>query len=101
MLKLAWKLRNTEFELIAYDLIGLNYYYLGKMDLADYFHNRAVEDLKEPKNSIARKVGEDAINLREDSDKGTGFTSEKYFVYNTDSEDDYILESLTINEEEK
>lgn len=94
LLKLAWKLKDTEYELLAYDMIGLNYYYLGKIQEADYFHNRAVQDTKEPHNSIARKVGEEAINLRDDVDKGSGFTSEKYFVFNTDSEDDYILESL-------
>ena len=33
-------LNNTRSELIAYDNIGIQYFYLGNRDKAKYYHNR-------------------------------------------------------------
>lgn len=38
MIRLAWKLRNEDFEIEAYDLIGKNLMQIGEVDLSDFFH---------------------------------------------------------------
>lgn len=54
MLRLAWTTNNQDYELTAYDKIGLVYYYKGKLQLADHFHDKAYSNIKEPKNSPIR-----------------------------------------------
>ncbi len=49
LLKLSWKINNLEYEFIAYDLLGISYYYIGDLKLASYFHYRAVNDKNEDK----------------------------------------------------
>ncbi len=58
MLKLSWKLRNEDMELLSYDLIGKNFYYLDQIEMAIYFHNKSTNDDREPIESNIRKVGE-------------------------------------------
>eukprot|EP00826_Nyctotherus_ovalis_P051145 TRINITY_DN6378_c0_g4_i2.p1 TRINITY_DN6378_c0_g4~~TRINITY_DN6378_c0_g4_i2.p1 ORF type:complete len:338 (-),score=66.97 TRINITY_DN6378_c0_g4_i2:167-1180(-) len=40
LLVLGWKAHSHEIELKAYDNIGIAYYHLGKLDVAQYYHNR-------------------------------------------------------------
>ncbi len=54
LLKLSWRLRDVEMELKAYDMIGLNYYYLNNMEMAYYFHLRCMHDQPEPLNTPLR-----------------------------------------------
>jgi len=39
-LQLSWEQQESMHELEAYDLIGIQYYYLGNIDKAIYYHNR-------------------------------------------------------------
>jgi len=49
MLHLAWFLKDTQSELKAYDNIGIQYYYLGNMSKAEFYHNRMMKGEIEPK----------------------------------------------------
>ena len=51
MLRLAWVENDSDFEIIAYDKIGLVYYYIGDLHSAEYSHEKAYSNQREPKNS--------------------------------------------------
>ena len=56
-LYMAYYMESSKYELIAYDLIGIQYYYLGKLQLAEHYHNRMVTGELEPENSRIRSIG--------------------------------------------
>ena len=56
MLEMSWVCKNTCKELVAYDLIGLQYFYMGNLELANYFHKRLLEGEIEPVNSNLRQL---------------------------------------------
>ena len=60
-LKLAWKLENQDYELRAYDTLGMIHYYKGNLEKAEYFENRMRKGLFEPKHSSFRKLALDAV----------------------------------------
>ena len=64
LLELAWYVDNIEMELSAYDNIGKQYYYLGLMDKAMYYNNRAWRGIVELKNSPARVLARNAFEAR-------------------------------------
>ena len=43
MLICAWKLKNQDYELAAYQLIGLHFYYNGDVKKAILFHKKNIE----------------------------------------------------------
>lgn len=43
----------------AYDLLAMQYYYLGKLDDAKYYHDRMVRGKFESKKSNLRKLSEE------------------------------------------
>ena len=57
MLQLAWYCNNKEYELNAYDHIGLQYYYLGQIEKANYYHFRSMNGAVETENSSLRLLG--------------------------------------------
>lgn len=73
MLRMAWLKNDTNIELRAYDLIGLQCYYVGKLDEAAYFHSKMVEGRTEDENSDLRKLAstktENKINSKSDTIK--------------------------------
>lgn len=63
-LESAWYYDNLEMELSAYDNIGKQYYYLGELNKAAYYNNRAWGGIVEPKNSPARQLARNAYEAR-------------------------------------
>lgn len=57
MLKLSWVVRNRTFELLAYDMIAINYYYQGDVERAQFFHQKFVSGDFERKESNVREAG--------------------------------------------
>lgn len=55
MLCIAWLLRDKNRELQAYDLIGLDYYYLNEIDRAIYFHSKQARGQVELDSSISKQ----------------------------------------------
>ncbi|KAL4507017.1 hypothetical protein ABPG72_001810 [Tetrahymena utriculariae] len=86
MLRLSWIINNVDYEIISYDKLGMIKYYQGDLSLADYFHEKAFSNNREPKNSQIRKVGE---NIQRKNKK----TYNPYVInhFETDSEDDFDL----------
>jgi len=56
-LYMAYYMESSKYELMAYDLIGIQYYYIGKLSLAEHYHNRMVTGELEPANSRLRLIG--------------------------------------------
>lgn len=59
MLQMSWFVGNTDLELKAYDLIGLQYFYMNKLDKAMYYHLRAMTGMEEIEGSELKKLGVD------------------------------------------
>ena len=57
MLQTAWLLKDTRKELLAYDMIGLQYYYLGEMEHANYYHQKLMNGAVEKVGSELRELG--------------------------------------------
>ncbi len=53
-LKIGWISNKRSIELIAYDNIGMAYYYLGDLEGAQYYHKRMADGVVEPINSTQR-----------------------------------------------
>jgi len=62
-LQMAWHLDSSKHELLAYDFIGKQYYYLGNKDKAIYFHEKMSMAKIEPKTSAWRQIGVYKITL--------------------------------------
>lgn len=67
LLELAWVEDNMEMELCAYDNIGKQYYYMGHLDKAAYYSNRAWRGIVEPRDSPARVLARNAFEARHKS----------------------------------
>jgi len=67
-LQMAWHLDSSKHELIAYDFIGKQYYYLGIKDKAIYFHEKMSMAKFEPKTSAWRQIGVYKITLDQKSE---------------------------------
>ena len=64
LLQMSWVCNQERYELLAYDLIGLQYYYLGDLERAKQFHNKMAEGRIEGQNSDLRKSGINKILLK-------------------------------------
>ncbi|EDK31363.1 hypothetical protein TTHERM_00241989 (macronuclear) [Tetrahymena thermophila SB210] len=89
MLRLSWKLKNDDVEIEAYDLIGKVLMLLGEVDLADFFHQKSMNNDKELADSPLRIAGEIGVKVRianqQINDNQT---------YKSDSDDDLDLQSF-------
>lgn len=56
MLELALYNNSKAKELLAYDLIGIQYFYIGDLNLANFFHKKLLEGDIEAQNSNLRKI---------------------------------------------
>lgn len=63
MLRLAWTLEDHEFEILSYDKIGLIQYYFEDLTFADFFHQKAYSNLREPKNSPIRYLRGNSMRI--------------------------------------
>jgi hypothetical protein len=57
MLNIAWFLNNVDMELKAYDWIGIQYYYLGNLEKAKFYHNKMIDGEYEKADSDLKKLG--------------------------------------------
>lgn len=53
-LQFIWYIRDPEQEILVYDKLGQNYFTLGNIEKAKYYHLRSVNSLKESVNSPIR-----------------------------------------------
>jgi hypothetical protein len=65
LLFLSWKFKDLKLELEAYDLLGLQYYYLNNTIKAKYFHNKFLNKLVEPKDSLMRMFSLKALQKKD------------------------------------
>lgn len=56
MLQCSWKLNDKDHEILAYDLIGMQFYYMGDLEKSKYYHQRMVDGELEPESSNVRKL---------------------------------------------
>ena len=64
MLEMAFICGADHKELQAYDLIGIQFYYQGKTDIADFFHKKLLEGEIEPEDSNLRKIAKRKYSLK-------------------------------------
>ena len=57
VLQLSWLVGDKQNELLAYDSIGLQYYYLGDIEQAQYFHFKMMKGEYETESSALRGLG--------------------------------------------
>lgn len=53
-LKVGWIRNKKEVELMAYDNMGMAYYYMGNLDYAKYYHARMTNQVIEPSSSLQK-----------------------------------------------
>ena len=56
MLEIAWQIDNVDDEMNAYEMIGLQYYYLNDLERSKYYHSRMQRGRQETKDSKIRKI---------------------------------------------
>jgi hypothetical protein len=61
-LQYAWEVNNEDKELLIYDLIGLNYFYTGNLQKADYFHSRYMLGATEMADSATKRISFEILN---------------------------------------
>mmetsp|Transcript_10055 Transcript_10055/g.8576 ORF Transcript_10055/g.8576 Transcript_10055/m.8576 type:complete len:260 (-) Transcript_10055:57-836(-) len=88
-LELAWYTRNHKHELIAYDFMGVNYFYIGDIDKATYYHNKMCKGKLEPDGSNIKQIAISRVNLEKGDkiDAKYGFKKQLRDM-NKNSEDD-------------
>jgi len=57
LLQTAWCANSSKHELLAYDMIGLQHFYMGRLELAQYYHNKMTACKLEPDNSNLKQIG--------------------------------------------
>lgn len=57
LLQVSWITNKEKYEVQAYDLIGIQNYYMGDLDKAKFFHSKTIGGVIEPKDSEIRKLG--------------------------------------------
>ena len=60
MMQLAWHEKDIQSEMLAYDNLSLDYFYLGELTKSNYYHDRMMTGKFENDKSTVKKV---AINL--------------------------------------
>ncbi len=58
-LELSWRTNDVAEELKAYESLGMQYYYLGKLDRAKYYNDRCMRGKIEKKDSKIRALYDD------------------------------------------
>jgi len=66
-LQMAWYLDSVKDELLAYDWIGKQYFYMGFTDKAAHYHQKMTSGQIEPRDSKFREVAIKKITLNKDS----------------------------------
>ncbi|KAL4470532.1 hypothetical protein ABPG73_018556 [Tetrahymena malaccensis] len=83
MLRIAWYQNDQDAELKAYDLIGMQYYYQGKLEIAQYYHNKMIQGDYEKPESNLRRLGISKIeNKLRQIEEGVAFSDPMKFRSN-------------------
>ncbi|KAL4490232.1 hypothetical protein ABPG72_004271 [Tetrahymena utriculariae] len=83
MLRIAWYQSDQDAELKAYDLIGIQYYYQGKLEIAQYYHNKMIQGEYEKHDSNLRRLGISKIeNKLRQIEEGVAFSDSMNFKSN-------------------
>ena len=61
--RLALAMGDRDRELLAYDLLGLQYYYLGDLEVAAYFHQKMANGEIEPEGSSYSKIAKSYFGM--------------------------------------
>lgn len=69
MLHLALILKSKNYEILAYDYLGIIYYYKSDMKKAIYFHNRMLKGQLEGDHSLLREVAFTKLNTKKNMNK--------------------------------
>ncbi|OMJ92652.1 hypothetical protein SteCoe_4525 [Stentor coeruleus] len=69
LLQLAWKENNIEMELLAYDYMSIQYFYLGDLEGARYYHNRTWKGITEKFTSPVREISNKALEALKSREK--------------------------------
>jgi tetratricopeptide (TPR) repeat protein len=64
MLQLSWDINSLKYEFLAYDSIGLQYFYLGDIERARYYHERMWRGIAEDDKSAVRKISQQKLKLK-------------------------------------
>ncbi|EAR85112.1 hypothetical protein TTHERM_00530700 (macronuclear) [Tetrahymena thermophila SB210] len=83
MLRIAWYQNDQDAELKAYDLIGMQYYYQGKLEIAQYYHNKMIQGDYEKHDSNLRRLGISKVeNKLRQIEEGVTFSDSMNFKSN-------------------
>lgn len=63
-LEYSWFLQQKKTEIEIYEQMGINYYYLGRIQKSKYFHDRSVNDLYEADDSSTKTLSNGIIKAR-------------------------------------
>ena len=63
-LELAWEQNNLQAELSAYDNLSLEYFYLGELEKAHYYHDRIIRGKFESDVSVNKKTSSNLLRSR-------------------------------------
>ena len=69
LLQLAWKENNIEMELISYDYMSIQYFYLGDLVGARYYHDRTWKGITEKFKSPVRELSNKALKALKNREK--------------------------------
>ena len=69
VLQFSWLVGDKQNELLAYDSIGLQYYYLGNVEHAQYFHFKMMRGEYETEESNLRALGIKKIGISKEAKK--------------------------------
>jgi len=64
-LQYAWTYGSDKDELMAYDLMGMQYYYMGDLEKANYYHSRMSNGKLEPNDSNTKQIGISRVKLQQ------------------------------------
>ena len=110
MLELSWVINSKSKELLSYDLIGLQCYYLGDLSLANHFHKKLLQCEIAPNDSNLRQI---AVSKYKNKHKNHNYSLPSYIAARNEnfeknetlmtpsSEDEMKIEELLDNCEEK
>lgn len=97
LLQCSWMQNDKNNELLAYDYIGMQYYYLGDLEKSKYYHLKMVNGETEPKDSTILKLGVNKLKNKnsKNKDKDNKIKHEKdgQFIdnYFSSSDEDFEL----------
>jgi len=87
-LQMAWHNKSLKDELQAYDSIGFQYYYMGEIELANYFHDKMSQGKPESEDSHMRQLGISRVMMQKNADAHKIEKERKRPIY-TDPDEDY------------